>query len=59
MKSKILVAMEQKLALWSVIYAVCFDDMNNLYSLCTKPDETAGDTEHSVIKLNLPRVELL
>lgn len=42
--------MEPKLAPWNVIDALCFGDMNHLYSLCTKPSETAGDAEHGVIK---------
>lgn len=59
MKSKILVVMEPNLATWSTIYAVFFGDMNNIYSMYTKSKEVAGHTEYSVIKLNLPWVELL
>lgn len=51
--------MEPNLATWSTIYAVFFGDMNNIYSMYTKSKEVAGHTEYSVIKLNLPWVELL
>lgn len=45
--------MEPTLAPWNVTDALCFGDMNHLYSLCTKPSEIAGHAEHTVIKLNL------
>lgn len=37
-----LVVMEPNLASRSIIYVVCFDDMNNVYSVCTRAKEVAG-----------------
>lgn len=54
MKSKILEAMEPVLSSKSIIYVVCFGDMNSEYPVYSKPKEVAEDTEYYVIKLNLP-----
>lgn len=58
MKSKILEAMEPVLSSKSIIYVVCFGDMNSEYPVYSKPKEVAEDTEYYVIKLNLPWVEI-